>query len=124
MSKWLLSGVSWQATVVVEPGRWIGLEFAVPDHAGRPIHYGLDTDLYDLSQEKNREFAEEIERDVIEFLGHLRDRRVLLRKDRPVVVFPLDGGYVRLVRGRFLTHGSTHTDLARAQAGGEYAPVE
>ncbi|NBH10920.1 hypothetical protein [Amycolatopsis sp. SID8362] len=41
-----------------------------------------------------------------------------------VLVFPLDGSYVRVVQGRFMTSASTHADLAAAQAGGDYVPLE
>ncbi|MEV4053408.1 hypothetical protein AB0J55_19635 [Amycolatopsis sp. NPDC049688] len=126
-AKWQLTGSTWQATVVVEPGRWLGLEFEARDpQSGRRATYDIDTDLYDISRDEHREFAGEIERDIIEFLGHLRAGAVLRGNDGPkfVLVFPLDGACIRVVRGRFLTKASTHADLAAAQKGGDYVPVE
>jgi hypothetical protein len=127
LSRWQLSGSTWQATVVVEPRRWLGLEFEARDPAaGRRATYDIDTDLYDISQDKQREFAEEIERDIIEFLDNLR-KGVLLRGNdgsKFVLVFPLNGSYVRVVQGRFMTSASTHAGLTAARTGGDYVPVE
>lgn len=42
-----------------------------------------------------------------------------------VLVFPLDGAYVRVTQGRFMTRATTHADLATVQAGdGDYVPVD
>jgi hypothetical protein len=125
--KWQLSGSTWQAAVIVEPERWLGLEFEARDPvSGRRATYDIETDLYPIARDDQREFAGEIERDIIEFLGHLRDGSVLRGNDGPkfVLVFPLDGSYVRVVRGRFTTSGSSHADLGAAGKGGAYVPVE
>ena len=125
---WQLNGSRWQATVIVNAGHWLGLEFEARDPVtGRRATYDIDTDLYDISQEQQREFAEEIERDIIEFLGNLRKGAVLRGNDgtKFVLVFPLDGAYVRVVQGRFMTSASTHADLATARTGdGAYVPVD
>ncbi|MEU7791600.1 hypothetical protein [Amycolatopsis sp. NPDC049159] len=114
-SKWRLSGSTWQATVVVEPGQWLGLEFSARDPAtGRHA-------TYDISLDGQRDHAAEVERDIVEFLGNLRDGLVLCGHAgrKFVLVFPLDGAYVRVVRGRFLTSASTHA----TRPGGEYVPL-
>ncbi|GAA1033782.1 hypothetical protein ABT279_18880 [Amycolatopsis sp. NPDC000673] len=124
--RWQLSGLTWQATVIVDPQRWLGMEFEARDPAsGKRVTYDIDTDLYDISQERHREFAGDIERDIIEFLGNLRKGSMLRGTDgtKLVLVFPLDGSWVRVVRGRFLTSGSTHADLVAARAGGDYVVV-
>lgn len=124
--RWQLSGLTWQATVIADPRRWLGVEFEARDPAtGKLVTYDIDTDLYDISQENQREFAAEIERDIIEFLSNLRKGSMLRGTDgaKLVLVFPLDGSWVRVVRGRFLTSGSTHADLTAARAGGDYAVV-
>lgn len=126
-SRWRLAGATWQATVVVEPERWLGVEFEATDPAtGRSATYDIDTDLYDIAQDGQREFAEEIERDIVEFLGNLRKGTLLRGNDGPkfVLVFPLNGSCVRVVRGRFLTSASTHAGLAAARAGGDFVPVD
>ena len=122
-SPWRLAGSTWQATVVVEPQRWLGLTFEARDPiGGRRATYDIDTDLYDIAQDAQREFADEIERDIIEFLDNLRKGLVLRGNDgaKFVLVLPLDGSYVRVVQRRFLTSASTHADLPA----GDYVPVE
>ncbi|WP_432855144.1 hypothetical protein ACQPXB_21745 [Amycolatopsis sp. CA-161197] len=128
LSRWQLSGLNWKAIVTVEPQRWLGLEFETRNPVtGKRATYDIDTDLYDISKDENREFSEGIERDIIEFLDNLRKRVVLRGNDgkKFVLVFPLEGSYVRVVQGRFATSTSTHADLAAAQLGeGDYVPVE
>ncbi|SFO51047.1 hypothetical protein [Amycolatopsis rubida] len=120
--RWRLSGLTWQATVIVDR-RWLGVEFEARDPAtGKLVTYDIDTDLYDISQEGQREFAAEIERDIIEFLGNLR-KGSMLRGTGGVLVFPLDGSWIRVVRGRFLTSASAHADLAVARGNGDYVVV-
>ncbi|WP_162834297.1 hypothetical protein [Amycolatopsis circi] len=124
--RWQLSGLTWQATVLVDPQRWLGVEFAARDPAsGKRVTYDIDTDLYNISQDKYFEFAGEIESDIIEFLGNLRNGSMLSGNDgtKFVLVFPLDGSWVRVVQGRFMTSASTHADLAAARAGGDYVVV-
>ncbi|NIH83813.1 hypothetical protein [Amycolatopsis granulosa] len=126
-SKWRLGGPTWQADVIVEPRSWLGLAFEARDPVtGRRATYDIDTDLYDISQDNQREFADEIERDIIEFLGNLRTGAVLRGNDgsKFVLVFPLNGSYVRVVQGRFLAGVSTCADLAAARTGGDYVVVE
>ncbi|MFC3451515.1 hypothetical protein [Amycolatopsis speibonae] len=126
-SRWRLTGSIWHATVDVEPRRWLGLAFEAMDPVtGKRATYDIDTDSYDLSQDEQREFAEEIERDIIEFLDNLR-KGVMLRGNNGrkfVLVFPLGGSYVRVVQGRFMAAASAHADLAAARAGGDYVPVD
>ncbi|MET8994328.1 hypothetical protein [Amycolatopsis sp. NPDC004169] len=127
LSRWRLSGSTWQAVVTVEPRRWLGLEFEARDPVtGKRATYDIDTDLYDLSRDDQREFAEEIERDIVEFLDGLRRGAVLRGNDgtKFVLVFPLDGSYVRVVQGRGMTRASAHADLAAARKGGDYVPLE
>ncbi|OOC02813.1 hypothetical protein [Amycolatopsis azurea] len=126
-SRWQLCGSIWRATVDVEPRRWLGLAFEALDPVtGKRATYDIDTDLYDLSQDEQREFAEEIERDIIEFLDNLRKGAMLRGNDgsKFVLVFPLDSSYVRVVQGRFMTSASSYPDLAAARTGGDYVPVE
>jgi hypothetical protein len=77
-SRWQLGGSTWEATVFVEPRRWLGLEFEARDPVtGKRATYDIDTDLYDLALDSRREFADEIERDILEFIGNLREGAVL-----------------------------------------------
>ncbi|MEA5360168.1 hypothetical protein VA596_11530 [Amycolatopsis sp., V23-08] len=123
LSRWRLSGSTWRAVVDVEPRRWLGMQFEAWEPAtGRRATYDIDTDLYDISRDEQREFAGEIERDILEFLGNLRNRAVLRGTDgsKFVLVFPQDGAQVRVVRGRFMTTVSTR---AAAWTGGALVPV-
>ncbi|WP_410646878.1 hypothetical protein [Amycolatopsis sp. cmx-4-54] len=125
-SRWQLDGSIWQAVVDVEPRRWLGLAFeAVDPVTGKCATYDIDTDLYDLSQPRQREFAEEIERDIIQFLDNLRKGAVLQGNDgeKFVLVFPLGNAYIRVVQGRFAGSASTYPDLAAALAGGDHVPL-
>jgi len=127
LSRWQLSGLTWQATVIVDPLSWLGLEFEMRDPvAGKRTTYDIDTDLYDISRDKQREFADEIERDIIEFLDNLKNGVLLWGNDgsKFVLVFPLDRSYIRVVQGRFWTSASTHASLTAARTGGDYVPVE
>lgn len=125
--RWQLGGSTWQAAVDVEPRRWLGLAFEAMDPVtGKRATYDIDTDLHDLSRDDQREFAEEIERDIIDFLDNLRKGALLRGNDgtKFVLVFPLDGSYVRVVQGRFISGASAHADLAAARTGGDFVPVE
>ncbi|RSN61558.1 hypothetical protein DMH01_17585 [Amycolatopsis sp. WAC 04182] len=125
-STWEFGGPEWEAAVDVVPRRWLALAFEALDPVtGKRATYDIDTDLYDLSQDRQREFAEEIERDIIEFLDNLRKGAVLRGNDgaKFVLVFPLDGSYVRVVQGSFIGSASTYPDLAAALAGGDYVPL-
>lgn len=122
-STWRLGGSTWRATVVVEPRRWLGLEFEARDPVtGRRATYDIDTDLYDIARPDQREFAEEVERDIIEFLGNLAEGALRRGNEgsKFVLVFPLDGSFVRVVQGRFATRVSTHAD----RLGDDYTPVD
>ncbi|GAB3743751.1 hypothetical protein GCM10027598_77270 [Amycolatopsis oliviviridis] len=124
--RWQLSGSIWLAVVGVEPRRRLGLAFEALDPVtGKRATYDIDTDLYDLSQDEQREFAEEIERDIIEFLDNLRKGAMLRGNDKAkfVLVFPLDGSYVRVVQGRFMGSASMHPGLAAARTGDDFVPV-
>ncbi|MBE1577132.1 hypothetical protein ACFORH_08140 [Amycolatopsis roodepoortensis] len=125
-STWGFGGPEWEAVVDVVPHRWLALAFEALDPVtGKRATYDIDTDLYDLTRDDQRGFAEEIERDIIEFLDNLK-RGAVLRGNHGkkfVLVFPLDGAYVRVVQGRFAGSASTYPDLATALAGGDYVPL-
>lgn len=122
ISTWRLAGVTWQATVVVDPARWLGLEFTASDPGSDcAVDYSLDTDLYDISDRRHREFADRTERDIAEFLQNLSKGEVLRGRDGPhmVLAFTLNGSHTRIVKGRFMTstfvetrHGSHPGDAA------------
>lgn len=125
-SSWHLGGSTWNATVTVEPARWIGLEFELRDPStGKRVSYDIDTDLYDIGQDEQREFADEIESDIIEFLDNLRCGEVLRGSDgsKLVLVLPRGGSYVRVTSGRFITSTSTHSEMPTTRGHTDYVPV-
>ncbi|RSN19630.1 hypothetical protein DMC63_14375 [Streptomyces sp. WAC 05977] len=125
-STWKFGGPEWEAAVDVVPRRRLALAFEALDPVtSRLATYDIDTDLYDLTRDDQRDFAEQIERDIIEFLGNLGKGAVLRgnRGSKFVLVFPMDGAYIRVVQGRFAGGASTYPDLAAALAGGDYVPL-
>jgi len=108
-SRWSLSGCDWDAKVIVDPLRWIGLEFEVVDpKTTRRITHHIDTDAYDISREEHHAFAREIEHDIVKFLDNLGDGNVLIGNEgtKLILMFPEGDSYRRLARGRFATTGS------------------
>lgn len=86
--------------VTIDPRRWIRMAFEARDPVtGRRAGYDIDTDLYDVVHD--RDFADRIEADIVEFLDNLRAGRMLRGNDgaKFILTFPLDGAQVRVVRG-------------------------
>lgn len=125
-STWQIGGSTWEATVTVDPKRWFVLEFEARDPVtNRAAKYDIDTDLYDISRPQHNDFANAIVNEIIEFLCNLKNGDMLRGHDssKMVIVFPLDGFYVRVVRGRFVTTTTGHVGLAAAQVGADYETV-
>lgn len=125
-SSWQLNGLTWKAEVIVEMSRGLSLTFEATDpDTDRTVNFEIDTDLYDISQPRHRAFAEEIERDIIEFIGNLTEGKIR-RAQSPsglVLVSPLAGAYVRVAKGRFLISSSIHRQENDALGAGNYVPV-
>lgn len=122
-SCWRLGGLRWNARIIVDPKRWIGLTFDLHDPAtGRDIHYAIDTDLYPIDGAQD-DFAGEIETDIVDFLRHLKDGAVLQTVDRgdSVLLIPKDAAFVRITRGRVLT---SRDQIEQLNPDGDYSPVE
>lgn len=105
--------MTWKAKVIVDPRRWIGLEFEVQEaRTRRIVHYAIDTDLYDISQDTQQAFAEAIESDIVEFLSNLKRKAVLMRSEGSTltVIFPQGSSYVSLSGGRFSTTATRLTE--------------
>lgn len=75
----------------INPPEWIGLEFHwKTDDKDKGLSYSINTDLYNLDDPANYEFAEEIVDDMIEFLRIINDGTLLVGKmrGRPAMVIP------------------------------------
>lgn len=110
-SRWHLAGQTWRVTLIVAPPRWIGMRFEARDPmSDRRVSHHVDTDLYDLASEHERAFADAIENEIIEFLGNLRDGKVMRRSEgsRLILTFPSDGAYTHIAAGRFATTRTRH----------------
>ncbi|MEU1602101.1 hypothetical protein [Micromonospora matsumotoense] len=118
----LMSGRRYRVEVKVDPLRWMGLNFELLDAVGaRCLNYEIDTDLYDISEPGQREFALGIEDDIVAFLDALvaGSVRVGQVKGKTVMVVPGATGFYRIERGRFLTSSKQFDRLDEALRGGE-----
>lgn len=101
-----MESVRWKAQVVIDPGRWIGFDFAAYDQDPlRTVDLTIDTDLYDISQEHEQAFARSIEAEIVDFLNHLKVGRVVMGwiKKRLSIIYPRGDIYVVLTSTRFST---------------------
>lgn len=125
-SRWHLRGTTWKSEVIIRPKSWLGMtiEVAHPDNNQR-VTYAIDSDLYDISRDKERAFALNIESAIIEFIVNLDRGQVLSGRsgNKFGLVFPSGGSFTRVVAGRFATTASTHARLDDAKLGGTYFPV-
>ncbi|WP_238425854.1 hypothetical protein, partial [Micromonospora sp. STR1_7] len=88
------------------------------------LRHSIDTDLYDVSDPRQRWFADEIERDIASFLDALGSGRLRLSRGRnkTAIVFPNAGRYVRVERGRVFTRRREYEREVDAEAGDQFQP--
>jgi|GEM_PF-6350639 len=120
-----LSGPYWRSMVDVVPARWLGLKFVIHDDSDtRLIVHQIDTDLYPIGEPAQRDFAEEIEADIVEFLEALRAGTISTRRRGSgrgsAMVVPVGGGFYRIAQGWIVASGRTFADRSQAEAGGGY----
>jgi hypothetical protein len=124
--EFVLTGARWRSVVYVNPVRWLGLEFVVHEEGARLIVHQIDTDLYPIGEPAQRDFAEEIEADIVEFLEALGANQISVRRggsrrrSRPGLVVPMSGGFYRIARGRAIASGRMFADRSEAEDGGGY----
>ncbi|SCF36775.1 hypothetical protein GA0070618_5821 [Micromonospora echinospora] len=113
--------------LTVEVGRrGLSLGFTLDRQEASPeLTYHVDTDLYDISDQKQQWFAVEIEDEIASFLGALEGGqvRVSRRPGKAVIVFPRGGGYARVERGRILTSEKHYERLEDAERGDSFLPL-
>jgi hypothetical protein len=115
----------WSASVTVAPAKWLGVEFLLLDAEGMvTLWHQIDTDLYNLEDPKNDEFAVEIEDDIVQFLEALRAGEVTVSRDGGLsMVFPARVGFYRLRKGRLMISGKPFLERADAERDGRFVPL-
>lgn len=101
------------------------LDFVVDREGESPeLRYSIDTDLYDVSEPPQQWFGDEIQRDIASFLDALENGSLRLTRGRhkTAIVFPHEGKYVRVERGRVLTRRREYDSAADAEAGDRFQP--
>ncbi|MBM0230492.1 hypothetical protein JNW91_00555 [Micromonospora sp. STR1_7] len=103
------------------------LDFVVDRDGESPeLRHSIDTDLYDVSDPRQRWFADEIERDITSFLDALRSGSLKLSRGRnkTTIVFPNAGKYVRVERGRMFTSRREYERAVDAEADDQFQPFD
>ncbi|MEV4826636.1 hypothetical protein [Micromonospora sp. NPDC049274] len=101
------------------------LEFVVDRDGESPeLRYSIDTDLYDISDPRQRWFADEVQHDIASFLDALGNGslKVSRGRNRTVIAFPHEGKYLRVERGRVFTRQREYERAADAEADGQFQP--
>lgn len=104
VTTYLVERPTYRVKVVVDPARWLGVEFFLLSH-DRAVDLGhwVDTDLYNISLDKYRWFAAEIETDIVLLLDGLVQGKVFVNRTspRPSMIVPSDDGPLLIRRRRF-----------------------
>jgi len=118
-----LKGSRCHIEIVVNQKRWLGMKFVLLDENGRPsLSYDIDTDLYDLKQPGNRDFALDIEDEIVEFLQTLRAGKIRVGEldGRPAMIVPKGTEFCLIKKGRVLTGTSFHKDVGSLVSKGRF----
>lgn len=102
---YVLRGKNASVEITVEK-KWISLDFVLVDSK---ISYSINSDVYDITAPEHKEFAAEIETDILDFLSNLKDGKIKIayRKGRPLLLLLASDGPVLLKDGRFIA-SATH----------------
>lgn len=105
---YIIRAKAYEVEVIVDPVKWLGLEFVLYSSDGKTLSYDIDTDQYNIGDPDEREFADDIESQIINFLEHLMNHTILIgsKGRKLMMIIPEDDGYTLISRGRFLTSGS------------------
>jgi hypothetical protein len=101
--------------------KWLGLDFVL---TGSKLWYPINTDLYDITQEKYKKFAKEVESNIVSFLDNLKNGKfkIAYQNSRPMLLIPVKDEYILLKQGRFLSSKSIFKTLQEVQSKGDFAP--
>jgi hypothetical protein len=97
--------------------KWLGVEFKLR-HSG--FWYAIDTDLYDITQERNKKFAQDIENEIALFLSNLSNGKILF-SDGSLFVIPTLTGYVIATPSSRSTYDKPLDEIAEAH-GRDFQP--
>jgi hypothetical protein len=103
MTTYLVDRPTYRAKIVLNPARWLGVEFVLLSHDRcADLRHWVDTDLYNISLEKYRWYAVEIETDIVLLLHGLAKGEVFAGRTspRPSMIVPSSDGPL-LIRRRF-----------------------
>lgn len=120
---YLLTGKRCRIEITIDATRWLGLSFALHDINGNAaIHHDIDTDLYNISQPKYREFAVDIESEIVQFLDSLVSGKIRVGEvsGALTMIFPCGDAYFRIKRGRIFASGRYFDDLSAAESTGRF----
>lgn len=104
MTTYLVERPTYRAKIVVDPARWLGVEFVLlSQDRVADLAYWVDTDLYKISLDKYRWFAVEIETDIVLLLDGLVQGKVFVDRTspRPSMIVPSSDGPLLIRRRRF-----------------------
>lgn len=99
-----VEGPIYRAKIVVDPARWLGVEFVLlGEDRVVDLGYWVDTDLYNISLDKYRWFAVEVETDIVLLLDGLVRGKVFVDRtsSRPSMIVPSSDGPLLIRRRRF-----------------------
>lgn len=106
--------------------KWLGLEFELLDLKGDLLlTYDIDSDLYDISQPKEKPFADEIENRISFFLEELEMGMILVGQTsgRPAMIVPAPEGATLVSKGKFMTKAEHYENLGEAMKHGVFSPL-
>jgi hypothetical protein len=105
---------NYKVTLILDPKRWLGLEFYLLDSNGKiQLTYDLDTDLYPISSPKYLSTTKIIEDKIVEFLYALVNKNIKIGqiKGKTAMIIPEGEGYLLLKKGRFITSSKFYSNL-------------
>jgi hypothetical protein len=104
VTTYLVERPTYRVKIVIDPARWLGVEFLLLGHDRVvDLGYWVDSDLYNISLDKYRWFAAEIETDIVLLLDGLVQGKVFVDRTspRPSMIVPSSDGPLLIRRRRF-----------------------
>ena len=111
--------------VTIDPTAWLGLNFTLELPEGR-LDYSIDTDLYNLQDERNRAYAQEVEADICSFLKKFRLGKIKQGtiNGRPAMILPVAEGVEVVVKGKYFTKTKFFKESNKAEDLGPFQSLK